>query len=87
MGWVNTVDEWINEMEWVLKCSQKALEETKNWNKEKKKLKGVKNRIIVNIWLIRVLKEKLNIWRTANWHCATIKERLNGYQHEREKGK
>lgn len=58
MGWVNTVDEWINEMERVLKCFQKALDETKNWKKEKKKLKGMKNRIIVNIWLIRVLKEK-----------------------------
>lgn len=39
MGWVNTVDEWINEMERVLKCFQKALDETKNWKKEKK-IKG-----------------------------------------------
>lgn len=34
MGWKNTVDEWINEMEYVLKHSQKA-------SKNERKIKGV----------------------------------------------
>lgn len=76
MGCMNTISVWIDEMEWILKHSQRHWEGTKNCkNEKKKKLKDVKTRIIANIWLVGLLneKKKLNIWRIANWNFAMIK--------------
>lgn len=36
MGWKNTVDEWINEMEYVLNHSQEASRRDKELEKWKK---------------------------------------------------
>lgn len=46
----------------------------------REKLKGLKNRISVNIWLLGAIKEKKiesNIWRNANRNFPTIRKRLN----------